>query len=155
MKWLFAWVGFPSAHSPHNRAPRQAGRTKWNYWKLWNFAVEGITSFTVPPLKFATYLGRAIALLAGLYLAQPPFRALIFGNPVADYPSLLAVILFMGGAQFVILEVMGKYLVHIFTDTKHRPLYFVEAREIPRSGGAITPPISQPDHAEESAFAEH
>lgn len=127
MKGLFAWVGFPSTRVLYDRAPRHAGRTKWNYWKLWNFALEGITSFTVMPLKFATYTGLLIALLAGVYLAQLLVRTAVFGNPVAGYPSLLAVLLFMGGAQFVMLGIIGEYLGRIFNETKRRPLYFVEA----------------------------
>lgn len=129
MKGLFAWVGFPSTAVLYDRAPRHAGRTKWNYWKLWNFALEGITSFTVMPLKFATYMGLLIALLAGVYLAQLLVRTVVFGNPVAGYPSLLAVLLFMGGAQFVMLGIIGEYLGRIFNETKRRPLYFVEAYE--------------------------
>lgn len=141
MKGLFAWVGFPSTHVLYNRAPRHAGQTKWNYWKLWNFALEGITSFTVMPLKCATYMGVAIALLAGVYLVQLLFRTLVFGNPVAGYPSLLAVILFMGGAQFVMLGIMGEYLGRIFNETKRRPLYLVEAYEAPAGGGErMSPP---------------
>jgi glycosyltransferase involved in cell wall biosynthesis len=122
MKGLFSWVGFPSTAVPYDR-------TKWNYWKLWNFALEGITSFTVMPLKFATYMGLLIALGAGVYLAQLLVRTVVFGNPVAGYPSLLAVLLFMGGAQFVMLGIIGEYLGRVFNETKRRPLYFVEAYE--------------------------
>ena len=126
MKGLFAWVGFPSKAIPYDRAPRQAGRSKWNYWKLWNFAIEGITGFTVMPLKLATYLGLVVGLLAALYLAVVVAKTLLFGNPVAGYPSLMAVVLFMGGAQLVTLGVIGEYLGRIFNETKQRPLYFVE-----------------------------
>ena len=99
MKGLFAWVGFPSAAVLYDRAPRQAGRTKWNYWKLWNFALEGITSFTVMPLKIATYLGLIIGLLAAGYLSIILLKTILFGNPVAGYPSLMAVVLFLGGTD--------------------------------------------------------
>ena len=142
MKGLFSWVGFPSTRVLYDRAPRHAGRTKWNYWKLWNFALEGITSFTVMPLKFGTYMGLLIAFLAGMYLAQLLVRTVVFGNPVAGYPSLLAVLLFMGGAQFVMLGIIGEYLGRIFNETKRRPLYFVEAY----MAGWETP--TPADHAE-------
>jgi glycosyltransferase involved in cell wall biosynthesis len=129
MKGLFAWVGFPSTALVYDRAPRLAGSTKWNYWKLWNFALEGITSFTVMPLRVATYLGLFVGLGAAVYLAVVVIRTLLFGNPVAGYPSLMTVVLFMGGAQLVTLGVIGEYLGRVFNETKGRPLYFVERYE--------------------------
>lgn len=126
MKGLFAWIGFPAIAVRYDRAPRAAGTTKWNYWKLWNFSLEGITSFTVAPLKVATYIGLITAICALLYLAQLIFRTIFFGNPVAGYPSLLAVTLFLGGVQMMMLGIIGEYLGRIFNETKGRPLYLVE-----------------------------
>jgi glycosyltransferase involved in cell wall biosynthesis len=141
MKGLFAWIGFPSVAVPYDRAPRAAGRTKWNWWKLWNLSLEGITSFTVGPLKAATYLGLFVAVLAGVYLAQLLVRTVLFGNPVPGYPSLLAVTLFLGGVQMIMLGIIGEYLGRVFNETKGRPLYLVERSvasgraEAERSGG--------------------
>ncbi|MDB5416523.1 MAG: Polyprenyl-phosphate beta-D-glucosyltransferase, partial [Rubritepida sp.] len=132
MKGLFAWVGFPSIAVPYERAPRAAGETKWNYWKLWNLSLEGITSFTVGPLKIATYLGLATAFFAGIYLLQLVVRTIFFGNPTAGYPSLMAVVLLLGGVQLMTLGIIGEYLGRIFNETKGRPLYLVE-RHIPSS----------------------
>nr|WP_272876848.1 glycosyltransferase family 2 protein [Neoroseomonas terrae] len=126
MKGLFAWIGFPSRAVRYDRAPRAAGTTKWNYWKLWNFSLEGITSFTVAPLKVATYVGLVTSVAAVAYLAQLLFRTFFFGNPVAGYPSLLAVVLFLGGVQMMMLGIIGEYLGRIFNETKQRPLYFTE-----------------------------
>jgi glycosyltransferase involved in cell wall biosynthesis len=126
MKGLFAWVGYPSTAVPYDRAPRAAGRTKWSLWKLWNLAIEGITGFSVGPLKLATYLGLAVALFAIAFGAQLIMRTLIFGNPVAGYPSLMAVVLFLGGTQLVTLGIIGEYLGRVFNETKRRPLYLVE-----------------------------
>ena len=126
MKGLFAWIGFPDIAVRYDRAPRAAGTTKWNYWKLWNFSLEGITSFTVAPLKIATYIGLITAIGALAYLAQLIFRTIFFGNPVAGYPSLLAVTLFLGGVQMMMLGIIGEYLGRIFNETKARPLYLVE-----------------------------
>ncbi|HET9018187.1 MAG TPA: glycosyltransferase family 2 protein [Acetobacteraceae bacterium] len=126
MKGLFAWVGFPSVAVPYDRAPRLAGRTSFNYWKLWNFALEGITSFTVMPLKLATYVGLATALVAALYGGHLILITLLFGNPVHGWPSLMAVTLFLGGVQLVTLGIIGEYLGRIFNETKGRPLYLVE-----------------------------
>jgi len=130
MKGLFAWVGFPSVAVPYDRAPRAAGTTKWNWWKLWNLSLEGITSFTVGPLKIASYLGLGIAFISAAYIAQLLLRTLLFGNPVAGYPSLMAAVLFLGGVQMMMLGIIGEYLGRVFNETKGRPLYIVE-RHIP------------------------
>ncbi len=126
MKGLFAWVGFPSMAVPYDRAARQSGSSKWTYWKLWNLALEGITSFTVMPLKVATYLGLFVALLSVAYAGVIVAKTLILGNPVAGYPSLVTIVLFLGGVQLMTLGVIGEYLGRIFNETKQRPLYFVE-----------------------------
>ncbi len=132
MKGLFAWVGYPTTYVLYDRAPRHAGVSTWNYWALWNLALEGITSFTVMPLKLATYVGLGVALLSGVYAAQVIVKTLIIGNPVAGYPSLMTVVLFLGGMQLMFLGVIGEYLARIFNETKQRPLYLVE-RFLPSS----------------------
>ena len=126
MKGLFAWVGFPTKAVLYNRAPRHAGETKWNYPKLWSLAIEGITSFTVMPLKIATYLGLGVAMVAVIFGGQVIVRTILFGNPVAGYPSLMTVVLFLGGVQLMTLGVIGEYLGRVFNETKRRPLYIVE-----------------------------
>jgi glycosyltransferase involved in cell wall biosynthesis len=133
MKGLFAWIGFPSRAVLYDRAPRAAGETKWNYWKLWNLSLEGITSFTVVPLKAATYLGLLTASAAVLFGGQIVVKTLIFGNPVPGYPSLMAVVLFLGGVQLMTLGIMGEYLARVFNEAKSRPLYIVE-RYLPGAG---------------------
>jgi glycosyltransferase involved in cell wall biosynthesis len=127
MKGLFAWIGFPQAAVPYRRDPRHAGATKWSYWKLWNFAIDGITSFTIAPLKLATYIGLATALCAFAYGAFIIGLTLVSGNPVPGYPSLLVVVLFLGGVQLFFIGVIGEYLGRIFNETKQRPLYFLNA----------------------------
>ena len=126
MKGLFAWVGYPTTVVVYDREARGAGRSKWSLWKLWNLAIEGITGFSVGPLKLATYLGLAVALFAVVFGAQLILRTLVFGNPVAGYPSLMAVMLFLGGTQLITLGIIGEYLGRVFNETKHRPLYLVE-----------------------------
>src|SRR5579875_1954129 len=135
MKGLFAWVGFPSTAVPYCREPRASGRTSWSYWRLWNLAIEGITGFTVLPLKLSTYMGLAVAFFAIAFGAQLVFRTLVFGNPVPGYPSLMAVILFLGGVQLTSLGVIGEYLGRIFNETKRRPLYLVECHLPSRAAG--------------------
>jgi glycosyltransferase involved in cell wall biosynthesis len=127
MKGLFAWVGFPSKAVLYDRAPRHAGATKFNYWRLWNFALEGITGFTDLPLRLATYVGLAVALAAAIFGTKLVFDTLRYGNPVAGYPSLMTVVLFLGGVQLVTLGVIGEYLGRVFNEVKGRPLYLVES----------------------------
>ncbi|MFZ2268792.1 MAG: glycosyltransferase family 2 protein [Azonexus sp.] len=126
MKGLFAWVGFPSKAIKYRRDPRAAGETKFNYWKLWNFALEGITSFTIAPLKFATYLGLLTASLAFVYGLWIIGKTLFLGHDVPGYPSLMVTMLFLGGVQLFFIGVLGEYLGRIFGETKQRPLYFVQ-----------------------------
>jgi polyisoprenyl-phosphate glycosyltransferase len=129
MKGLFAWVGYPSTVVQFDRAPRHCGTTKWDYWKLWDLALEGITSFTVLPLKVATYLGLFVASLSVIYGAEVVVKTLLRGNSVAGYTSLMTVVLFLGGVQLVTLGVIGEYLGRVFNETKQRPLYLVERFE--------------------------
>lgn len=126
MKGLYAWIGFPQKAVAYHRDPRKAGQTKWNYWKLWNFAREGFTSFTIGPLKVATYLGISTAAAAFLYALWVIYKTLARGDPVAGYPSLMVVILFLGGIQLMTIGVLGEYLGRVFDETKQRPLYFVK-----------------------------
>ena len=139
MKGLFAWVGFPSKPVLYDRAPRAAGETKWSYWKLWNLAIEGFTSFSVLPLKLATYVGAAVALVAALFGVVVVLRTLILGDSPAGYPSLLVVVLLLGGTQLIFLGVIGEYLGRVFNETKQRPLYLVE-RYLPARPPAPKPP---------------
>jgi glycosyltransferase involved in cell wall biosynthesis len=126
MKGLFAWIGYPQASVPYQRDPRFAGETKWSYWKLWNLAIEGITSFTTGPLKVASYVGLITATIAFLYAIWIIYKTLAWGEPVTGYPSLMVVILFLGGVQLTTLGIIGEYLGRMFNETKRRPLYLVE-----------------------------
>lgn len=134
MKGLFGWVGFRQLGVPYDRAPRAAGRSKWSYWKLWNFALEGITSFSAAPLKIATYVGVLTALGAFVYGAWVVAKTLLWGDPVAGYPSLMTVILFLGGIQLIALGLIGEYLGRLYEESKQRPLYLVDHARLP--GGA-------------------
>ncbi|NOG72341.1 glycosyltransferase family 2 protein [Roseicella sp. DB1501] len=125
MKGLFAWVGFPSLAVPYDRAARAAGRTKWNYARLLDLSIEGITSFTTVPLRIATWLGLGTALVALIYGVRVVLMALLYGDPVPGYPSLMTVVLLLGSVQLMTLGVIGEYLGRIFNETKQRPLYVV------------------------------
>ena len=126
MKGLYAWIGFPQKAIPYVRQPREAGSTKWNYRRLWNFAIEGITSFSDVPLKAATYLGVLTSCGAFFYGLFLLLRTLLWGNPVPGYPSLIIVMLFLGGVQLICLGIIGEYLARTYNESKARTLYFIK-----------------------------
>jgi len=126
MKGLFSWIGYKQKAIPYSRDPRAAGSTSWNYWKLWNFALEGVTSFSISPLKFAVYLGLMVATLAFAFGFVVIAKTLLYGDPVAGYPSLMVVVLFLGGVQLLAIGILGEYLGRLFDESKQRPLYFVK-----------------------------
>jgi len=155
MKGLFTWIGFPQKAILYRRDPRFAGQTKWNYWRLWTLALEGFTSFTISPLKLASYLGLLTASVAFLYGIFIIYRTLAVGEPVRGYPSLMAAILFLGGVQLIALGIIGEYLGRTFNETKNRPLYFIkdyhpsnglesadQRNQVSVSGGVIPPKCS-------------
>ena len=125
-KAMFSWVGFHKKEILYDRDPRAAGETKWNYVKLVELAIDGITSFTTAPLRIATYAGIIVSLLAFLYLIFLVIRTAILGTDLAGYPSMMAVILFLGGVQLLSLGIIGEYVGRIFNETKQRPLYLIE-----------------------------
>jgi len=126
MKGLYAWVGYRAVAVPYEREPRAGGATKWSFHKLWNLAIDGITSFTVAPLKLASLFGLAVAILALVYGAIVIVKTLLFGDPVQGYPSLMVVVLFLGGIQLLFLGIVGEYLGRVFNEVKGRPLYLVD-----------------------------
>ncbi|SPR99185.1 glycosyltransferase family 2 protein [Cupriavidus taiwanensis] len=128
MKGLFAWVGYRTVIVPYEREPRSAGHSKFSGWRLWNFALEGITSFSTMPLRSWTYIGVAIALGAFGYGAFIVARTLVLGIDVPGYASLLSALLFLGGIQLIGLGVVGEYVGRIYDEAKGRPIYLVRRR---------------------------
>jgi len=125
MKGLFAWVGFDTAVVDYTRERRAGGSSKFSGWRLWNLALEGITSFSTVPLRLWTYVGFAVALTFFLYASFIVVRTLILGVDVPGYASLLSVILFLGGIQLIGIGVLGEYIGGIYSETKRRPVYVV------------------------------
>jgi len=126
MKGIFAWVGFKTTSVYYERAPRYAGKTKWNYFKLINLAIEGITSFSIAPLRLASLLGLFVSFVAFLYAMWIIIQKLVYGNPVKGYPSIMVVILFLGGVQLITIGIIGEYVGRIYEEVKQRPLYIVK-----------------------------
>ncbi len=128
MKGVLSWVGGKTAIVEYTRAERSAGATKFNGWKLWNLALEGITSFSTAPLRIWTYIGFFVAALAFVYGSYMIIGKLFFGTPVPGYPSLLVSILFLGGIQLIGIGVLGEYIGRIYIEAKERPRYILKKR---------------------------
>ncbi|MFT4197741.1 MAG: glycosyltransferase family 2 protein [Pseudoxanthomonas sp.] len=141
MKGLFGWVGFSPCAIPYRRQARLAGRSNFGAWKLWNFALDGITSFSTAPLRVATYLGGLVAAAAFVFAIIVVARALAHGDPVAGWPSLMTAVLFLGGTQLMALGMIGEYLGRLFEEAKQRPLYLVDHFQPVRTGVSSTASI--------------
>jgi glycosyltransferase involved in cell wall biosynthesis len=125
MKGLFAWTGFKQGSIIYDRPSRRLGKTKWNMWKLWNFALDGITLFSTSPLRFWSYIGLSISLLSFVYGFILIIRTLIYGKDVPGYASIMVAILFLGGLQLISLGILGEYLGRVYAEVKQRPLYII------------------------------
>ena len=126
MKGLLGWVGFDTAIVEYARPARIAGRTKFNGWKLWNLALEGITGFSTVPLRMWTYLGLLVSLLSFLYAAWMIINKLIFDDPVQGYTSIMVAILFLGGIQLIGIGTLGEYIGRTYMESKRRPKYIIK-----------------------------
>lgn len=131
MKGIFAWVGYKQKAIYFDRKERAAGTTKFNFRKLFSFAVDGITSFSYVPLRFATWIGTVVALLSFAYGIKVIVKALIFGGDPQGYPTMMVVILFLGGIQLMALGIIGEYLGRLFEENKQRPLYLIDKYQPP------------------------
>ncbi|MEN4902491.1 glycosyltransferase family 2 protein [Luteimonas sp. TWI1416] len=141
MKGLFGWIGFNRVALPYQRHARLAGRTKFGFWRLWNFALEGVTSFSTAPLRLATYVGVFTAFGAFAFALWVIAKAMLFGDRVAGWPTMMAVILFLGAVQLVALGVIGEYLGRLYEESKQRPLYFIRDWH---PAGAAAPAVDNP-----------
>ena len=125
-KGMFSWIGFKKKEIEFDRGDRHAGKSSWNYRQLFSLAIDGITSFSTLPLRISTIAGFIVSILALIYMLVVFFRALIWGNPVEGYPSLLVIMLFLGGIQLLSLGIIGEYIGRIYNETKNRPDYLVD-----------------------------
>ena len=125
-KGMFCWIGFNKKEIEFEQGDRVAGQTSWNYLGLFNLAIEGITSFTIAPLRLSTMIGVIVSLIAFIYMCVIIAKTLIWGEDVQGFPTLMVVILFLGGVQLLSLGIIGEYLGRIFHETKNRPVYVVK-----------------------------
>lgn len=140
-KGLFSWIGFRKYELLFDRAPRQAGTTKWNYRQLTDLALDGLTSFTTAPLRWSGFIGALVSAAAFVYLLVIVLRTLIWGRDLAGYPSLMAVVLFLGGVQLLSLGIIGEYVGRTFLESKARPLYLTQDVRV----ASVEPPASGAD----------
>ena len=126
-KGLYCWIGYKKKEVIFNQANRTKGKSSFNLWSLLNLAIEGITSFTTAPLRMATIMGFLVSISAFLYLCYIIIKTIFVGEPVQGYPTLITVILFMGGVQLISLGIIGEYIGRIFNETKKRPVYIAES----------------------------
>ena len=131
MKGLFGWVGFRRKALPYHRHARMVGDSKFGLWKLWNFALEGITGFSTAPLRVTTYLGLFTASVAFVFAVWVVAKAAMYGDRVAGWPTMMAAILFLGGVQLIALGLIGEYLGRLYEESKQRPLYLVDTWQPP------------------------
>jgi glycosyltransferase involved in cell wall biosynthesis len=126
-KGLYSWIGFRKYGIQYEQLERQEGETKWSFMQLVNLAINGLTSYTVAPLRLSTLLGLLVSFAAFIYLIFILIKTCVYGDPVAGYPTIMVTILFLGGVQLLSLGIIGEYLGKVFNETKGRPGYFVES----------------------------
>ena len=129
-KGLYTWIGFRKKEITFDRGDRESGQSSFNYLRLFNLAVEGITSYTTAPLRLSTVIGLITSLVAFIYMCYIFIKTLLHGDPVQGFPTLITVILFLGGIQLISIGIIGEYLGRIFHETKHRPAYFIREMEL-------------------------
>ena len=125
-KGIFAWVGFNTKYIDYENVERAAGETKWSFWKLFKYAIEGIIAFTTLPLRIATMVGIIVSIFGFIYMLYIAIKAAIFGDPVSGFPSLIVIITLLGGMQLLFLGIIGEYLARNYMETKKRPVYIVK-----------------------------
>lgn len=127
-KGIFAWVGFKTEYLEYKNVERVAGKTSWNFWQLFNYSLEGIVNFSEAPLHIAFLGGLLSWMLAFILVVFIVVRTLVFGDPTSGWPSLMTVILFIGGFQLLTIGILGKYIGKVFTETKKRPVYIIKEK---------------------------
>ncbi|MBR5914071.1 MAG: glycosyltransferase family 2 protein [Selenomonadaceae bacterium] len=154
-KGLFTWVGYRKKEIPFEVRPRAAGTTTWNFFALFNLAMKGMTSFTTAPLRMMTFLGMLVSCGAIAYMVFVLIMALIYGDPVAGYPTLMTVLLFLGGTQILALGIIGEYVGQIFYESKRRPIYLVdEINGVPMVYESVLRPIERNTFKKSKRYSE-
>lgn len=125
-KGIFSWVGFNTKYLEYENVERVAGETKWSFWKLFKYAIDGFVGFTTAPLRLATFTGVGVSIFGFIYMIYIVVKAILFGDPVAGFPSLIVIITLLGGIQLLFLGIIGEYLAKTYMETKKRPIYIIK-----------------------------
>lgn len=141
-KGMYSWIGFRKTGITYHQLSRTAGKSKWNWWSLLNLAIEGVTSYTTAPLRIASLLGVVCSIVGFVYLIYILTNTLLWGDPVAGYPTIMVTVLFMGGVQLLCLGIIGEYLSRVFNESKHRPPYIANVH----NGRQIVADVTMPSH---------
>ncbi|MBO4531839.1 MAG: glycosyltransferase family 2 protein [Paludibacteraceae bacterium] len=128
-KGLYCWIGFKKKKISFQQADREKGKSSFSYHRLFNLAIEGITSYTTAPLRISTVVGIVVSLVAFIYMCYVLIKTILYGEPVQGYPTLVILILFLGGVQLLSLGIIGEYLGRVFHETKNRPVYLISEQE--------------------------
>ena len=132
-KGIYGWVGFRTKWLPYENVERVAGETKWSFWKLFIYSIQGITAFSTAPLAIASFTGVLLCFAAFLMVVYIIVKTLLFGDPVGGWPSLACMVMFMGGVQLLCIGILGQYLAKTYLETKHRPIYIIGETDLPDS----------------------
>ena len=132
-KGIYGWVGFRTKWLPYENVERVAGETKWSFWKLFIYSIQGITAFSTAPLAIASFTGVLLCFAAFLMVVYIIVKTLLFGDPVGGWPSLACMVMFMGGVQLLCIGILGQYLAKTYLETKHRPIYIIGETDLPAS----------------------
>lgn len=135
-KGIYGWVGFRTKWLPYENVERVAGETKWSFWKLFIYSIQGITAFSTAPLAIASFTGVLLCFAAFLMVVYIIVKTLLFGDPVGGWPSLACMVMFMGGVQLLCIGILGQYLAKTYLETKHRPIYIIGETDLPASPGS-------------------
>ena len=132
-KGIYGWVGFRTKWLPYENVERVAGETKWSFWKLFIYSIQGITAFSTAPLAIASFTGVLLCFAAFLMVVYIIVKTLLFGDPVGGWPSLACMVMFMGGVQLLCIGILGQYLAKTYLETKRRPIYIIGETDLPDS----------------------
>ena len=133
-KGIFGWIGYDTKWIEFENVERIAGETKWSFWKLFKYSLEGITAFSVAPLQIASIFGILFSLVAFIMIIVIIIRTLVFGDPVSGWPSLVCIIMLIGGVQLLSIGILGQYLSKTYLETKHRPIYILKESNFFKEG---------------------
>lgn len=151
-KGIFAWVGYHTKWIPYENVKRPAGKSKWSFWGLFKYAIDGITAFSIAPLRLVSTMGCIISLFAFIYIVITLIQTLIFGIDVPGYVTTLCAVLFLGGIMELSIGILGEYIGHIYMEAKDRPIYLIKETNLPKKCTSASKPAQKPTPRNEENY---